>query len=137
MPHALIVHALHLVIIVITLYNSGTFISGQIAGCTKPAALSPVAGCPRVAWVVRSRAVSGLVVICPNAHSVTPVLAFLRACKGSFWYRVRRVTLASGSFAWVVRVGVRSGYVAAGGVVPVILRLAAPRLSSAVLQGVA
>ena len=137
MPHVLIVLALHLFIIVIVLYNSGMFISGQIAGCTSPAALSPVAGCPRVAWVVRSRAVSGLVVICPTAQAVAPVLAFLRSCRGSFWYRVRSVTLASGSVAWVVRVGVRSGYVAAGGAVPVVLRLAARRLSSAVLQGVA
>jgi hypothetical protein len=113
------------------------FISGSLAGCTTPAALSPVAGCPRVAWVVRKRAVSGLVVLCPDAHAVTPVLAFLRACRGSFWYRVRAVTLPSGARAWVVRVGVRSDFVACGGSVPGVLRLAAPRLSSAVLQGAA
>jgi hypothetical protein len=135
--HVLIVLALHLFIIVIVLYNSGMFISGSLAGCTTPAALSPVAGCPRVAWVVRKRAVSGLVVICPDALAVAPVLAFLRACRGSFWYRVRSVTLPSGARAWVVRVGVRSSYVASGGVAPVVLRLAAPRLSSAVLEGVA
>ena len=134
MPHALIVLALHLPIIVILLYNSVMFISGSLAGCTSPAALSPVAGCPRVAWVVRKHAVSGLVVICPTASAVAPVLEFLRACNGSFWFRVRWVVLPSGVHAWVVRVGVRSSYVASGGVVPVVLRLAAPRLSSAVLE---
>ena len=136
-PHVLIVVALHLVIIVIILYNSGMFISGSLAGCTSPAALSPVAGCPRVAWIIRAQSVSGLAVICPNALAVAPVLAFLRACRGSFWYRVRAVTLPSGARAWVVRVGVRSSYLASGGVAPVVLRLAAPRLSSAVLEGAA
>jgi hypothetical protein len=113
------------------------FISGSLAGCTTPAALSPVAGCPRVAWVVRKRAVSGLVVLCPDALAVAPVLAFLRACRGSFWFRVRSVVLPSGAQIWVVRVGVRSDFVACGGSVPCVLRLAAPRLSSAVLEGAA
>ena len=135
--HASIPHVLHLPIIIIVLYNSVMFISGSLAGCTTPAALSPVAGCPRVAWVVRHRTASGLVVLCPNAHAVTPVLRFLRSCRGSFWFRVRSVVLPSGARAWVVRVGVRSGYVAAGGSAPVVLRLAAPSLSSLVLHGVA
>jgi hypothetical protein len=135
--HVLIVLALHLVIIVIILYNSGMFISGSLAGCTSPAALSPVAGCPRVAWIIRAQSVSGLAVICPNALAVAPVLAFLRACRGSFWYRVRSVVLPSGARAWVVRVGVRSSFVSHGSTVAGVLRLAAPRLSSAVLEGAA
>ena len=137
MPHALIVLALHLPIIVIVLYNSVMFIPGSLAGCTSPAALSPIAGCPRVAWVVRKHAVSGLVVICPNVLAVAPVLAFLRACRGSFWYRVRSVVLPSGARAWVVRVGVRSSFISHGSTVAGVLRLAAPRLSSAVLEGAA
>ena len=135
-PHVLIVVALHLVIIVIILYNSGMFISGSLAGCTSPA-LSPVAGCPRVAWIIRAQSVSGLAVICPNALAVAPVLAFLRACRGSFWYRVRSVVLPSGARAWVVRVGVRSSFISHGSTAAGVLRLAAPRLSSAVLEGVA
>jgi hypothetical protein len=113
------------------------FISGSLAGCTSPAALSPVAGCRRVAWIIRAQSVSGLAVICPNALAVAPVLEFLRACRGSFWYRVRAVTLPSGARAWVVRVGVRSSFISHGSTVAGVLRLAAPRLSSAVLEGVA
>jgi hypothetical protein len=135
--HVLIVLALHLPMIEIVLYNSVMFISGSLAGCTSPAALSPVAGCPRVAWIIRAQSVAGLAVICPNALAVAPVLEFLRACRGSFWYRVRAVTLPSGARAWVVRVGVRSDFVAGGGSVPGVLRLAALRLSSAVLEGAA
>ena len=113
------------------------FIPGSAAGCITPATLAPVAACPRVAWVIRKRAVSGLVVMCPTASAVAPVLAFLRACGASFWFRVRRVVLASGAFAWVVRVGVRSSFISHGSTVAGVLRLAAPRLSSAVLHGVA
>ena len=47
------------------------------------------------------------------------------------------ILLASGAFAWVVRVGVRSSFISHGSTVAGVLRLAAPRLSSAVLHGVA
>jgi hypothetical protein len=113
------------------------FIPGSIAGCTTPATLAPVAACPRVAWVIRKRAVSGLVVICPTASAVAPVLALLRVCNAALWFRVRSVTLPSGARAWVVRVGVRSGFVARGATPAGVLRLAAPHLSSAVLSGAA
>jgi hypothetical protein len=130
--------SLRLAFIPFSIYNVVMkFIPGSIAGCTTPATLAPVAACPRVAWVIRKRAVSGLVVICPTAAAVAPVLAFLRACNTTFWFRVRSVVLASGVRAWVIRVGVRSAFVSHGSTVAGVLRLAAPRLSSAVLSGAA